>query len=443
MNGEALSPDNRNQSISIDKLLEELERINSLIRDRYTKNITVMFTDLKGSTSITEARGDIFSRGLIKRHNDVVLPLISSNKGTLVKTMGDGTLSFFEDPADAVRAAIRIQKDLNSQNLCRDSDIRIELRIGLNTGTGIVEPNDIFGDVVNVAARFQSLADPGGIVMSESTFKAIKDMDEFYCRHVKTTMLKGKKDPFRIFKVFWDETEIEKDRSECLPQSAENIASDVLFPSSIYTLAPPGDAAHEAATEDSVLVQKTTRLLAVNEILELFLFCEEFIESSSIQRMYATLRHDLETSARIETHLQGDKAFWFYRESISVGRTPDADLPLTNQALPRIRNIIGIRGGTPFLRSEDRGTGNDPKLIIRNSAGEAEIKPNIEYPLGKTGEIVIATCFPLAYRVHRERFLVLTVMNPEECIKKQFNIRLEDIWKNFPAESERRIIIGR
>ncbi|MBI4594974.1 MAG: adenylate/guanylate cyclase domain-containing protein [Candidatus Tectomicrobia bacterium] len=201
------------QSVSLEKLLDERERLDELIRDRFTREITVIFTDFEGLTSVADSAGDIASRILIKRKHNIVLPIIEAGHGVLVKTMGDGTLSYFKDASDAVRAAVRIQRKINTFNLSGKSAVPIMLRIGINTGVGFVEEHDIFGDVVNVASRFESLAGPGEIFISEETFNALTDKNEFYCRYVQTTNLEGKKDLFSVFKVFWNEHEIEKDRT--------------------------------------------------------------------------------------------------------------------------------------------------------------------------------------------------------------------------------------
>lgn len=193
----------------IDKLLEQREQLDKLFKEKFTRLITVMFTDLKGSTSIAEMQGDLASRALIKQHNDIVFPLIAKNQGILVKTMGDGTMSYFNKPQDSIRAAIEIQKGIDQFNLEKKSKVPILIRIGIHTGQGIVEEKDIFGDVVNVASRFEGQANPGEIYFSEETYNALEDKSEFYCRFIKETTIKGKKDPVKLYKTFWNPKEIE------------------------------------------------------------------------------------------------------------------------------------------------------------------------------------------------------------------------------------------
>lgn len=201
------------EHLDVDKILEQREQLDRLFQEKFMGLITVMFTDLKGSTSIADTQGDIASRTLIKQHNDIVFPLIEKNQGILVKTMGDGTMSYFNKPQDSIRAAIEIQKGIDQFNLEKKAKVPILIRVGIHTGQGIVEQNDIFGDVVNVASRFEGQANAGEICISEETFNALDNKSEFYCRFIKETAIKGKKDPVKLYKAFWNPKEIEADIS--------------------------------------------------------------------------------------------------------------------------------------------------------------------------------------------------------------------------------------
>lgn len=204
----------RSSEKSSAELLAEKQRLDELYREKFTREVTVMFTDLKDSTHLAESLGDMQTRELINRHNSILFPLIDSHNGVLVKTMGDGTMSYFENPDDAVRTAAAFQAALKKHNKQPSVKVPIKVRVGINTGTGIVEETDIYGDVVNVAARFEAQANAGEIYMSESTFDGIENKGEFYCRYIKDVSLKGKSDQFKVFKVFWDEAEIAADQIE-------------------------------------------------------------------------------------------------------------------------------------------------------------------------------------------------------------------------------------
>lgn len=200
----------------LEKYQEEWEKLDSLldslIEEKFTKFITVMFTDLKGSTAIAENEGGMASRMLIKSQSVSLLPAINENHGIFIKSKGDGSLSYFENALDAVRAAARIQKDVDALNMSKKFKFPVLMSIGIHSGKCVVEEKDIYGDVVNTASRFQSAADDGGILMSEDTYNALSDKSEIYCRFVKQVTLKGKKEPYNAYKAFWNPQEIELDK---------------------------------------------------------------------------------------------------------------------------------------------------------------------------------------------------------------------------------------
>ena len=93
-------------------------------------------------------------------------PKIAEHKGRLVKTTGDGLLVEFGSVVDALRCAVEVQREMTGRNTGVPPDNRIELRIGINVGDIVVEDGDIFGDGVNVTARLEALAEPGGICVA-------------------------------------------------------------------------------------------------------------------------------------------------------------------------------------------------------------------------------------------------------------------------------------
>lgn len=197
---------------SAEELLAERKRLEAEFEARYTKRITVMFTDLVGSTSITETHGDITTREMIKRHDDIIRERVEANEGKLVKTLGDGTMSYFPNTLCAIEAAIAIQTELAELNEHKKMAMPIRVRVGINYGEGIVEENDIYGDVVNVAARIEAQANADEIYLSESAYHELSDKGKYYARVIKTTYLKGKAKPVQVIKVFYKDEEIDVDR---------------------------------------------------------------------------------------------------------------------------------------------------------------------------------------------------------------------------------------
>ena len=106
---------------------------------------------------------------------DLIDPLITAHSGRTVKLMGDGALVEFASAVDAVTCAIEVQKQILERNADSPEDSRIQFRIGINVGDIIVDGDDIYGDGVNVAARIQALADPGGIYISRGAAEQVRD----------------------------------------------------------------------------------------------------------------------------------------------------------------------------------------------------------------------------------------------------------------------------
>jgi class 3 adenylate cyclase len=106
---------------------------------------------------------------------DVVKPLLAAHNGRLVKLMGDGALAEFPSVVDAVTCAAAIQAAMEGHAPDAPEDRRIRLRIGVNLGDILIENDDIFGDGVNVAARLEALADPGGVCVSRTVVDHVGD----------------------------------------------------------------------------------------------------------------------------------------------------------------------------------------------------------------------------------------------------------------------------
>jgi serine/threonine protein kinase len=226
-----ITGDAGDKEVSLDKFLEERQKLDALFADKFTRFITVMFTDLKGSTTIAETEGDLVSRMLVKKQSDIITPAVKEHNGVFVKSIGDGTLSYFENALDAVRAAVRIQKGMDALNMSKTFKFPVFMRIGMHSGKCVVEENDIAGDVVNTASRFESAADGGGILISEDTYNALSDKAEIYCRFVKQVTLKGKKEPYNAYKAFWNPQEIELDKQGKMAEASHQAATVPAKPS--------------------------------------------------------------------------------------------------------------------------------------------------------------------------------------------------------------------
>jgi adenylate cyclase len=141
-------------------------------------------------------------------------PKIAEHHGRLVKTMGDGLLVEFPSVVNALRCAVDVQRAIAEHNLGQPAGQKLEFRIGINLGDVIVENGDIHGDGVNIAARLQTLAAPGGIVISGAAYDQVKNRLEIGYENLGERRVKNVLEPVRVYSVL---TEI--NRSRPLPQA--------------------------------------------------------------------------------------------------------------------------------------------------------------------------------------------------------------------------------
>ena len=122
---------------------------------------------------------EIDEDGVIARQKvyrkEIIDPEITRNRGRIVKTTGDGMLAEFSSAQDAVRCAIDVQTIMDRREAAQDEDRRIRYRVGINLGDVVFDDNDIFGDGVNVAARLEGLAEPGGVCISDIVHQTVLD----------------------------------------------------------------------------------------------------------------------------------------------------------------------------------------------------------------------------------------------------------------------------
>jgi adenylate cyclase len=114
-------------------------------------------------------------RQLMAHRRELIDPTIAARRGRIVKTTGDGVLAEFSSAVEAVACAITVQRELVSRNVAVPDESRLVLRIGINLGDIIIEANDIFGDGVNVAARLETLCEPGGLCVSRAVRDQVRD----------------------------------------------------------------------------------------------------------------------------------------------------------------------------------------------------------------------------------------------------------------------------
>jgi adenylate cyclase len=131
----------------------------------------------------------------------VVDPIIASHRGRIVKTTGDGLLVDFGSAVDAVRCSVEVQRAMAAQNAGIPQDVRIEYRIGIHVGDIIIDDNDIFGDGVNISARLEGIAEPGGVCISDDAYRQIRGKVEIDWDDLGPQTLKNIAEPMRAWRV--------------------------------------------------------------------------------------------------------------------------------------------------------------------------------------------------------------------------------------------------
>ena len=139
----------------------------------------ILAADVVGYSRLMEAdEADTLARLKSTREN-LIDPKIAAHKGRIVKLMGDGALIEFSSVVDAVGCAVEIQRTMAECNAELPKEKQLEFRIGVNLGDVIVEGQDIYGDGVNVAARLEGLAEPGGVLISGTAFDQVERKLDF------------------------------------------------------------------------------------------------------------------------------------------------------------------------------------------------------------------------------------------------------------------------
>jgi TolB-like protein/Flp pilus assembly protein TadD len=153
----------------------------------------ILFADMAGYTALMQDN-ELLARQKRKHMKEVLDGSIPQFGGKILQYYGDGTLTIFNSAIDGVNCAIEIQKLLQL-------DPKVDVRIGIHAGDVIIEEDSIYGDGVNLASRIESLAVPGGILISEKVFDEIKNQEAIMTRELGYFELKNVKQPIRVFAI--------------------------------------------------------------------------------------------------------------------------------------------------------------------------------------------------------------------------------------------------
>lgn len=194
----------RYESYSED-LVRDAKGGSFLTSDRVERRLmAIVAADMVGYSRLMEAdeEGTLARQKLHRK--ELVDPRISDHDGRIVKTTGDGFLIEFGSVVDAVRCAVDVQKAVTKREANVDDDKRIRYRVGINLGDVIIDDDDVMGDGVNIAARLESMAAPGEVLISGTTFDHVKNKLDYEFRFLGERQLKNIADPVRTYLVLPD-----------------------------------------------------------------------------------------------------------------------------------------------------------------------------------------------------------------------------------------------
>lgn len=162
--------------------------------------VTIMMTDIAGYSARME-KDEAATFTLLKEHNVIMRKNIGSHRGREIKTIGDAFMVVFNDPLDALRCGIAMQKDIHAFNKPRPANDQLRVRIGIHQGEVIVTPKDVFGEGVNIAARMESITEPGGLSISADIYDAVKNKVEAGFQNIGIPKMKNIANPPTVYRV--------------------------------------------------------------------------------------------------------------------------------------------------------------------------------------------------------------------------------------------------
>lgn len=196
----------RTEDADVDELLRTIASAEEALEDRHVTDRTVMITDMKSFSRMTQEQGTVTTAKVIQKHRDLLLPIIQRSGGHGKSTGGDGIVAAFASPDDALSAAVDMQRALDRHNGGKSEDRRIHVRIGLASGDVIVDRSGcpFIGDAINIAARVMGLADGGQIFGAADVVDAAAKLPSPVVSHGDFS-LKNIAQPVKIYEVLWNE----------------------------------------------------------------------------------------------------------------------------------------------------------------------------------------------------------------------------------------------
>jgi adenylate cyclase len=182
----------------------------------------ILAADVAGYSRLMERDEAGTLEALKSRRRNVLAPLLTKHHGRIVKVMGDGVLVEFGSAVNAVQCAVDLQRRMDEANAGLAEDRRILLRIGINLGDVIVEGGDLYGEGVNIAARLQAMATPGGLCLSQTMVNHVRNKVAVQFEDLGDQKVKNLDRPVRVFRIVGMASELDRPSDIPGPTAAES-----------------------------------------------------------------------------------------------------------------------------------------------------------------------------------------------------------------------------
>ena len=166
---------------------------------------TVVFTDLTGSTGLFESLGNSKATETVTKLNRWIGEVVEAHEGQVVKNLGDGVLSAFADPADALAAALEVQRGHQIRLTRWPASLRTEIKIGIASGEILMVDGDCYGDAVNVAARLSDMCGPSEIWATEATLQSASEIAGLRFHSLGPVSIRGRSEMLPLCHIEWHE----------------------------------------------------------------------------------------------------------------------------------------------------------------------------------------------------------------------------------------------
>jgi len=288
----------------VEELLNARAEIDEQLR-RHKNLLTVLFTDVVGSTSYFDRFGDTAGLAMVHLNAELGTTAVREFGGTVVKTIGDSVMADFPNPKSAVSAAIAMQRRLAELNSALPEHRRMQIRIGIHSGMGFRKGTDVFGDVVNLAARITKRTQAGQILISKAVQEAAAVDSNINCQWLDKCTLDGRAEHEDIFEVVWTDlptyTELRRNLQKAHSDSRVEAPLAPKLPSRYEVLDKVG--------QGGVGIVYKARDLQTNEILALKVLKPEAASDATAQ---ANFSKELSLARKI-THKNVCRIYDLYR----------------------------------------------------------------------------------------------------------------------------------